>query len=98
MHCKIPDCPHDADIETELCEFHASLVALCRTNMELAKGQPPPKRTGRCYRCRAKLGAVSERVGFWMFYCPNGCEYCEDCRKFIDYRTRCQHGVPELAY
>jgi|SRR5579883_884806 len=96
MQCKIGDCPLPADPETELCGFHAEMVRICRTNMVMAKHQPPPKRIPNCRRCKAKMEAFSYRVGYWMFSCPNGCQYCADCRKYIDYRDKCPHGIPEL--
>lgn len=62
--------------------------------MEMAKHQPPPKRIPRCRRCNAKMLAESWRVGYWTFTCPNVCEYCARCRKYIDYLMKCPHGIP----
>ena len=94
MSCQIDGCPLPADPETALCAFHADMVRIARTNMEMAKHQPPPKRIPRCRRCKAKMEAYSYRPGSWLFDCPNGCRYCKRCRKYIDYRDKCPHGVP----
>jgi hypothetical protein len=95
MLCTIGKCQLPADPETELCKFHAELVKIARTNMEMAKHQPPPKRIPKCRRCGAKMEAHSYRPGYWMFDCPNGCRFCAKCRRYIDYRTKCPHGVPK---
>jgi len=95
MACLIEDCGYPADPETDLCAFHAEMARICRTNMEMAKHQPPPKRIPRCRRCKAKMAACSFRPGYWMFDCPNGCQYCVRCRKYIDYRDKCPHGIPK---
>jgi len=94
MSCRIGDCPLPSDPETDLCEFHADLVRICRTNMEMAKHQSPPKRIPKCRRCTAKMVAQSWRPGKWEFYCPNGCEYCYWCRRYIHFSDKCRHGVP----
>jgi hypothetical protein len=94
MQCKMSGCEFPADPETGWCGFHAGLIQLARTNMAMAAHQPPPKRIPRCRRCKAKMFPYSFRPGHWLFECPNGCEYCGDCRKYIDYRTRCPHGIP----
>jgi len=95
MECKMPGCRLPADLETGWCGFHADLIRLARTNMAMAAHQPPPKRIPRCRRCKAKMFPYSVRPGRWLFECPNGCEFCGRCRKYIDYRTRCPHGIPE---
>lgn len=95
MSCRFDGCNFPEDPETGVCGFHADLIRIMRTNIEMAKHQPRPKRIPKCRRCGAKMLAFSFRVGCWNFNCPNGCEYCGECRRYIDYRTKCPHGIPK---
>lgn len=93
--CTVEDCGEPADPETGLCEYHEAVARKRRTNMAMAKHQPPPKRIPRCRKCGAKKWAYSNSPGVWLFECPNGCQFCGRCRRFIDYRDKCEHGMPE---